>query len=231
MAKRFTDTEKWKDDWYLSIDNDTRIIYQWLLDNCNHSGMIKKEFAMLNYCCRTDMNEERLLEMFKDRVVDCGSFFFLPKFIGQQYPKGLNSDKPAVKSARSSLEKFSRIRIIRESLDNHYTMIKDKDKDKDKDKKGSKQQKCQKTVFGFDAFWETYPKKVNKAKAEKDWEKIKPNEILLEAILKAVSKSKESDAWIKDGGQFIPHPSSWLNGRRWEDDITPLKEKKMTVVI
>ena len=26
--------------------------------------------------------------------------------------------------------------------------------------------------------------------------------------------------WKKNGGQFIPHPSTWLNNRRWEDEHT-----------
>ena len=134
MAKRFTDTEKWKDDWYLSINNDTRIVYQWLIDNCDIAGMIRKEFTMLNYCCHAQLDEHKLLAMFKDKVFECGGFFFIPTFVKHQYPRGLNSNKPAVVAARLLLEKHSEIPIIRESLGNHYKMIKDKDKDKDKDK-------------------------------------------------------------------------------------------------
>jgi hypothetical protein len=29
---------------------------------------------------------------------------------------------------------------------------------------------------------------------------------------------KNSQQWTKDGGQFIPMPATWLNGRRWEDE-------------
>ena len=24
--------------------------------------------------------------------------------------------------------------------------------------------------------------------------------------------------WLKDGGQFIPYPASWLRAARWEDE-------------
>jgi hypothetical protein len=48
MSKRFTDTEKWKDDWFLSLSNDYRIVWQWLLDNCNHAGICKPSINLLN---------------------------------------------------------------------------------------------------------------------------------------------------------------------------------------
>ncbi|MNH08813.1 hypothetical protein D3C79_682460 [compost metagenome] len=28
-----------------------------------------------------------------------------------------------------------------------------------------------------------------------------------------------STDWTKDGGQFIPHAATWLNGKRWEDEL------------
>jgi DNA replication protein DnaC len=36
-----------------------------------------------------------------------------------------------------------------------------------------------------------------------------------------LEKQKVSTEWLKDGGQFIPHPATWLNGRRWEDEAPP----------
>ena len=71
----------------------------------------------------------------------------------------------------------------------------------------------------FSTFWEEYPKKRDKAKAEKAWLKIKPSEDLASKIIKAVSAQKKMKSWQKDDGQFIPLPTTWLNGRRWEDEI------------
>ena len=62
MAKRLTDTEKWKDDWYISLSNDDKIVWQWLLDNCSHAGLCKKGISMLNLMCRVNYNEQQLLE-------------------------------------------------------------------------------------------------------------------------------------------------------------------------
>lgn len=74
--------------------------------------------------------------------------------------------------------------------------------------------------FGFDAFWLAYPNKKGKGKAIKSWNKISPNADLMSKMLAALEVQKRTDAWTKDGGQFIPHPSTWLNGMRWEDEVS-----------
>ncbi len=72
-------------------------------------------------------------------------------------------------------------------------------------------------IGAFDVFWKEYPKRVGKKDAEKAFRKINPN--LMETILSALDKAKKSSSWQKDGGQFIPNPATWLNGKRWEDEI------------
>ena len=39
-------------------------------------------------------------------------------------------------------------------------------------------------------------------------------------MLETIAWQRRSEQWLKDGGEFIPHPASWLNGRRWEDRPT-----------
>ncbi len=144
MAKRLTDTEKWKDDWYISLSNDDKIVWQWLLDNCNHAGFCKKSLAMLNLMCRVNYTEDELLKKMDERVLCIKNYWFIPKFIKFQYTTLLSS-KPVIVSVVKDLflmgcEKMvgdmfgNDYKIISESFNNHYQMIKDKDKDKDKRK-------------------------------------------------------------------------------------------------
>jgi len=72
------------------------------------------------------------------------------------------------------------------------------------------------TPIGFDAFWASYPNKKGKQAAIKAWEhaKSKPDH---QIIIAAVERQKTWPAWIKDGGQYIPNPATWLNQGRWED--------------
>lgn len=135
MAKRLTDTEKWNDDWYISLDNDYRIIWQWLLDNCNHAGICKKSMKLLNLMCNTNISEEDLISSMCERVIPINNDWFIPKFLKFQYV-GLHSDKPVIVSVRSELFKTDYYKLIPQSFGNDYLIIKDKDKDKDKDSEG-----------------------------------------------------------------------------------------------
>lgn len=72
----------------------------------------------------------------------------------------------------------------------------------------------------FAKFWEKYPKKVGKAVAEKAWKKLSPDEGLFDQIMDALCIAVRCDQWHRDGGQFIPNPATWLNQRRWEDELT-----------
>lgn len=141
MAKRLTDTEKWNDDWYLSLNNDYRIIWQWLLDNCSHAGFCKRSMTLLNLMCRLSISEEQMITEMSGRVVVHGSDWFIPKFIKFQYTT-LHSQKPVILSVVRELfqkkainlipESFGKEYLIKEeSFQNHCQMIKDKDKDKD----------------------------------------------------------------------------------------------------
>lgn len=71
---------------------------------------------------------------------------------------------------------------------------------------------------GFDRFWSAYPRKVAKGQAAKAFARLRADEALIGRMLAAVRQQSASEAWRKDGGQFIPHPATWLNGRRWEDE-------------
>ena len=71
----------------------------------------------------------------------------------------------------------------------------------------------------FAEFWKAYPKHQDKQGALKAFEKLKPDQELLDQMLKAINAWKQSEQWTKDGGQYIPMPTTWLNRRRWEDDL------------
>jgi hypothetical protein len=81
------------------------------------------------------------------------------------------------------------------------------------------EKKKDKYSCAFAAFWEAYPKKKAKADAWKAWQQKKGE--IPDNIIEVVELNKSSNKdWIKDGGQFIPLPASWIRGARWEDEIT-----------
>jgi hypothetical protein len=70
----------------------------------------------------------------------------------------------------------------------------------------------------FEAWWQGYPKKLGKAKAEEAWLRIKPDEGMRAVLTAAVAAQREWETWKRDGGRFIPYPATWLNGKRWADE-------------
>ena len=77
----------------------------------------------------------------------------------------------------------------------------------------------------FNKFWKEYPKKVSKEKAKKWFIKNKPNEELVNLMIKQLKRFKTLKQWKDKDGQYIPYPSSWLNAHSWEDEFETDEEK------
>ena len=77
----------------------------------------------------------------------------------------------------------------------------------------------------FESFYRAYPKKKARKDAERAWVKLNPDSSLTASIMTALEKQKASKDWLKDNGQYIPLPTSWLNGKRWEDEVQEVKSK------
>lgn len=81
-----------------------------------------------------------------------------------------------------------------------------------------------KTISEFDKWWDKYPRKVEKYKAATLFSKIM-NEVEFDTLIEATEKFAEA---VKDKEKkFIPHPTTWLNGRRWNDPIEAPQENDM----
>jgi len=85
---------------------------------------------------------------------------------------------------------------------------------------------------GFEEFWQAYPKKQDKQDALKSWIRDKPD---LAIILAALQWQKQSQNWKKDNGQFIPLPSTYLNGKRYLDEkpavIMPTRPRGQSICV
>lgn len=77
---------------------------------------------------------------------------------------------------------------------------------------------------GFDEFWAAYPRRVGRGKAEESWRKMKPP---LDVCIKTLTWQKKSTDWNKENGKFIPHPTTWLNQKRWMDEPVKTEQSVM----
>lgn len=79
----------------------------------------------------------------------------------------------------------------------------------------------------FDEFWKLYPRKDAKDKARQAWTK-KKCDAMADKIITALKAHLTRKDWLKDNGEFIPYPASWINAGRWDDEIKPQKSRTDT---
>lgn len=73
----------------------------------------------------------------------------------------------------------------------------------------------------FAEFWKAYPRKKDKGHAEKAWTKaVKETDPSL--IIHAAIQFRQWCQQEQREAQFIPHASTWLNGKRWLDERDPV---------
>ena len=78
----------------------------------------------------------------------------------------------------------------------------------------------------FDEFWSLYPRKIAKATARKAWQRLTAEQQLMAA--KAIDTHCQYWSAKETELEFIPHPATWINQERWEDElvIEPKKQKE-----
>ena len=79
----------------------------------------------------------------------------------------------------------------------------------------------------FDEFWAAYPRKDDKKRAWLKFKAIKNLEKVFPDIMADVENKKKSEQWNKNGGQFIPMPSTYLNNERWNDEETVTRQDEI----
>lgn len=104
MAKRFTDTEKFIDPWYRRLSTKNKILWDWLLCNCDHAGIITIDFEFVEMVLSEKYEDDVIERFFSDRVIQISpAKFFIPKFLKFQYGK-LNPNSKVHASVIGRLE-------------------------------------------------------------------------------------------------------------------------------
>jgi hypothetical protein len=79
---------------------------------------------------------------------------------------------------------------------------------------------------GFLKFWKAYPRKQDKGRVEKWFKQHKPNDEIVDLMIKQIERFKQTEQWKKEDGKYIPYPSTWLNAKSWEDEFETEEEKE-----
>ena len=182
MAKRYTETKKWKKKWFRNSPTKLKLFWQFICDDCDHAGIWEVDYDLASIFIGETVTEQEIKEhpYFSKNIVEFEPCkYFIPRFIEFQYGQVLNIKNRVHRSVLQILEKNCLISY----LENYNIQILDpskgqecpiegltqglteslKDKDKDKDKYKDKE----KDPSPFHARLEElfnlrYPKKVGK---------------------------------------------------------------------
>ena len=83
-------------------------------------------------------------------------------------------------------------------------------------------------IGDFDSFWRFYPRKAGKEAARKAWAKLRPDQHIMQMIADNVKERVEKGEWRKDNQSFILHASTYLNQKRWEDEVVDQQKQTRT---
>ena len=107
MAKRFTDTDKWKKGFIKNLPAKYKLLWLYILDDCNHAGIWDTDFEVASIRIGSKINEKEAAQVLSEqiKIFDGGNKWFIPKFIDFQYGQ-LNENVNAHKSVIKLLDKY-----------------------------------------------------------------------------------------------------------------------------
>lgn len=134
MAKRFTDTDKWKKSFIKGLPTEYKLFWLYLLDECDHAGIWHVEFELAEVRLGVKLSKEKVRGFFKERIFefDNGSKWFIPDFVTFQYGD-LTGKNRAHNSVIQQLKKYNLLNEGKVHI-SPLQGAKDKEQDKDKDK-------------------------------------------------------------------------------------------------
>lgn len=108
MAKRFTDSEKWKKRFFKKLCCKYKLLWLYILDDCNHAGIWDIDLEVAGLRVGEEFKEKEVLNIFKDNVIpiDNNEKWFVPKFIEFQYGE-LNPESRVHQSVIKILDKYN----------------------------------------------------------------------------------------------------------------------------
>ena len=112
MAKRFTQTEKWKKDWYRELGSKWRDVWNFLLDDCNHAGIWEVSLANLHHFTGQRVTIAEIQEKFGNRVLYLAdNKLFIRTFFEFQY----GAAREGFRARQSALKELAKYGLVDEN--------------------------------------------------------------------------------------------------------------------
>lgn len=135
MAKRFTDTDKWRKPWFRALSLEARTAWGYLTDNCDKAGIWPAAFDLMSSDVGFAVDANQIKAWFGEKLVCLGDRYFIPSFIEFQYGELSTESKPHASVIKTLIKngidpkKLVENRGYPKGIDT----LEDKEEDKDKE--------------------------------------------------------------------------------------------------
>jgi len=135
MAKRYIDTELFKQGWFRKLSPTLKSAWIYLITNCDHAGIYEPDLELMSFCVGSKITKDDIIKRLGDQISELngGGKWFLHKFIGYQYGE-LSETNNVHKSVIKILSRYDINLDPWQGLGRVSQEPKDKDKDKEVDK-------------------------------------------------------------------------------------------------
>ena len=237
MARRFYDSGLINQRWYMELAPKLKALYIHCLCACDCAGIFEVNPIMMSAQIGDKITEQDIFTSFGSRIIPLADYkALLVDFVyfqcGGELKHGCRPHDAIIKRLKevgmdvSDLQKACTHELRFTPYADGPRIVKPAPVVKELPRVISEKKPDDSAEITemFVSFWKAYPRHEAKQNAYKKFCAIirdtKPEErkSFVEAMISAVVKQRQSDQWMKDNGQYIPMPTTWLNQRRWEDE-------------
>jgi len=215
MGKRMTEPEKWRDPWFRSLTPEEKLVFLFLIDQCNWGGFYELDIPYMSFCIGIPESScQGALKGLERGCVVHDGWIWIKNFLRHQKNDKLNPENNAHRSIitliNEQLTRFSFVPEFEEFVGANKGLLSPIGKGNGKGRgRGNKS-------YGafFEKFWLVYPRKEGKGKAAEVW-----NRDGLDAETDRIIESVNQyvPIYAKRKPEFTPLPSTWLNEKRYDD--------------
>lgn len=216
--KRFSETEKWRDPWFQALPHTSKLLFLYFCDTCNNAGFYEENIR--EACFHLGIDEAQYqgaLQGLTRGIKGASGWLWIRRFLRHQKNESLSLNNPAhkqiIRLVGEQVERFKGFPEFREFLDPVKGLLRPIGTGTGTGKRKRESPEREKIAVEI---YEQYPRKVARPEAIRAIcsaiDRGTPAEVLLE----------RTKAYAKIRGQqsngFTPHPSTWFNQDRFNDD-------------
>lgn len=225
MAKRFFNTQRIEEDWYLNLSCKLRELLRYCESKCDQAGVFNFNSKIASSYIGEKVDEKDLLTL-PIKKLDNGRYWIVD-FISEQ--NGELSEKcPAHQPIMKSIKENKLQELLNTLSNTLFNRVKEIEIDKgieivkEIEKEIVIEEESEILIYPtFEDFWNTYDKKRgDKDKIKAKWNKLKQSD--KEAIMAYLPEYKLS----QPDKQFRKDPETFLNNKSWNDEIIKQQQPK-----